>query len=106
MKSTFSKISKTVIVCFYSYQQRIVYDLMILYVPIFFNLGPISRTIDNSKEVPRAIICSIELSLNQTKAKLALRLVPIIDVMIEMQVRCYSVFFCFTYVRLSVCLFI
>ena len=53
----------------------------------------------NAREVGRAVMCSFDLAFNQTKTYMSLRLVPIIDILYQLQVRrcvCCRVSFQFT----------
>ena len=40
----------------------------------------------NGREVGRAVMCSFDLAFNQTKSYLSLRIVPIIDILYQLQV--------------------
>ena len=40
----------------------------------------------NGREVGRAVMCSFDLAFNQTKTYMSLRLVPIIDILYQLQV--------------------
>jgi len=40
----------------------------------------------NAREVGRAVMCSFDLAFNQTKSYMSLRLVPIIDILYQLQV--------------------
>jgi len=52
--------------------------------------GPINTMLLNGREVGRAILCSFDLAFNQTKTYMSLRLVPVIDILYQLQV-CISV---------------
>jgi len=40
----------------------------------------------NAREVGRAVMCSFDLAFNQTKTYMSLRIVPIIDILYQLQV--------------------
>jgi len=50
-------------------------------------IGPINTMLLNGREVGRAIMCSFDLAFNQTKTYMSLRIVPIIDILYQLQVR-------------------
>jgi len=49
-------------------------------------IGPINTMLLNGREVGRAIMCSFDLAFNQTKTYMSLRLVPVIDILFQLQV--------------------
>ena len=49
--------------------------------------GPVNTMLLNGREVGRAVMCSFDLAFNQTKTYMSLRIVPIIDILYQLQVR-------------------
>jgi len=49
-------------------------------------IGPVNTMLLNAREVGRAVMCSFDLAFNQTKTYMSLRLVPIIDILYQLQV--------------------
>jgi len=48
--------------------------------------GPVNTMLLNGREVGRAVMCSFDLAFNQTKTYMSLRIVPIIDILYQLQV--------------------
>ena len=49
-------------------------------------VGPVNTMLLNGREVGRAVMCSFDLAFNQTKTYMSLRIVPIIDILYQLQV--------------------
>jgi len=49
-------------------------------------IGPVNTMLLNAREVGRAVLCSFDLAFNQTKTYMSLRLVPVIDILYQLQV--------------------
>ena len=52
----------------------------------------------NGREVGRAVMCSFDLAFNQTKTYMSLRIVPIIDILYQLQVPVYALCCCIRYI--------